>query len=200
MPDIQFSVDIETDGVVAGRNNMLSLGAAAIDMDTGKVVATFKMNLSTVPKHMPDPDTMAWWKLFPEAFVAAREGAQLPSRVMQEFVQWVETHKTKNSVMFAWNPVLDLSFIKYYIHAFHPNGAYLTVNGFFHKRTMGLDLKTLTMVALNNSYQSTKMDSLPDSIRLDDTGQIIKPHNHDAMEDAKEQAFIYYNVMRRLGY
>jgi hypothetical protein len=35
---VYFSVDIETDGVVAGRNNMLSLGCAAIDMDSGNVV------------------------------------------------------------------------------------------------------------------------------------------------------------------
>lgn len=199
MPNVHISVDIETDGVVAGRNNMLSLGAAALDMDTGTIVGKFKMNLSLVPNFMPDSDTMKWWKQFPEAYVAAREDAQLASTVIKAFVSWVETMKTEDSVMFAWNPVMDLGFVKYYIHAFHPNGTELAVNGFFAKRCMGLDLKTLTAVALKQRYSVTKMDSVPDSVRLDENGEVIAKHNHDALDDACEQAHIFYNVVRRLG-
>lgn len=198
--NIVYSVDIETDGVVAGRNNMLSLGAAALDMDTGLIEYSFKRNLSLVPNLMPDPDTMSWWKQFPDAYRAARINATLPSAAMKAFVAWVEATKTENSVMFAWNPVMDLGFVKYYIHAFHPDGEELVINGFFGKRCMGLDLKTLTALALKQKYRGTKMDTLPNSVRLDENGEVIDKHDHDALNDAVEQAHIFYNVTQRLGF
>lgn len=199
MPKVHFSVDIETDGVVAGRNNMLSLGAAALDMDTGTIISRFKMNLSLVPKHMSDPDTMNWWKQFPDAYRAARENAQLPSTVIQKFVSWVDAQKTEDSVMFAWNPVMDLGFVRYYVHTFHPQGELLVIDGFFGKRCMGMDLKTLAVVALGKQYKEVNMKNLPDSLRLNSTGEVIAQHNHDALDDACEQAYIFYNVTRRLG-
>lgn len=199
MRKIYFSVDIETDGLVAGRNNMLSLGAAAIDMNSGRIVSKFKVNLSLVPDLIPDKDTMLWWKLYPKAYEAARTNATAPTLVMMHFVDWVHSLKSSDSLIFAWKPILDLAFLRYYIHRFHPLGTELCLNGIFARHGFGLDQKTVAAIALKQPYRATKMDNLPDSIRLDENSEIIANHSHDALEDAVEQALIFYNTVQRLG-
>lgn len=199
MNKVFFSVDIETDGVVAGRNNMLSLGCAALDMNTGAIVSGFKRNLETIGDLHSDPDTMRWWKDFPEAFVKAREGAMGPKAVMEDFVDYIERNATPDSLLFAWNPVMDLGFVRYYVHRFHKNGPDLVTKGFFAKRSMGLDQKTCTAIATGMSYSGTKLSTVPSSLRLDEEGKVIKPHDHDALNDAIEQAHIFFNTVRRLG-
>lgn len=199
MPKVYFSVDLETDGVVAGRNNMISLGCAAIDMGNGKIIGKFKANLSLVPDLVPDFDTMQWWKQYPEAYAKARENAVAPYFVIPKFVEWFERIATFESVIFAWKPVMDLAFLRYYIHRFHPKGSELVINGPFGRQGFGLDQKTVAAIALKQTYRVTKMDTLPDSLRLDEKGNVIAQHSHDALEDACEQAAIFYNSVRRLG-
>lgn len=199
MSKIYFSVDIETDGLVAGRNNMISLGAAAIDMDNGRIVGKFKMNLSLVSDLIADRDTMLWWKLYPKTYEAARVNAMAPHTVIEAFVDWVHSVATQDSIIFAWKPILDLAFLRYYIHRFHSLGVKLCLDGIFARQGFGLDQKTVAALALKQSYRKTKMDNLPNSLRLDENGEVIATHSHDALEDACEQAYILYNSVRRLG-
>lgn len=199
MGEIHISVDIETDGVVAGRNNMLSLGAAAIDMSTGHLVGIFKMNLETVNDLVADADTMSWWRSFPQAYEKAREDAKHPTGVMLRFTAWVDSLSTPGSVIFAWKPVFDLAFLRYYIHRFHPRGPELCINGLFGRQGYGLDQKTVAALALKQGYRKTKMSNLPNSLRLDNNAAIIANHSHDALEDAIEQAHIFFNCVQRLG-
>ena len=199
MPKIYISVDIETDGVVAGRNNMLSLGAVAIDMNNGEIVSTFKVNLQLVPDLIVDENTMNWWKQFPEMYKAARKNAEPPAQAMQKFVDWVLGNATEDSIIFAWKPSFDCAFIKYYIDRFHPLGKELIHGAFFGRYRFGLDQKTVAAIALKQPYRKTKLDSLPNSLRLDENGEVMLQHSHDAMEDAYEQALILYNSVQRLG-
>jgi hypothetical protein len=199
MSRIYFSIDIETDGLVAGRNNMLSLGAAAIDMDSGKIVSKFKVNLNLVPDLFVDDDTMEWWKNFPEQYRAARENAILPAVAMFDFVAWVEFWATEESTIFCWKPGFDAAFLKYYIDRFHPRGTQLTHNGIFARQGFGLDQKTVAAIALRQPYKKTKVGELPNSLRLDENGVVMLTHSHDALEDAVEQAYIFYNSVQRLG-
>jgi DNA polymerase III alpha subunit (gram-positive type) len=196
---IYFSVDIETDGLVAGRNNMISLGCAAIDMDNGKIIGKFKANLSLVPDLVPDFDTMEWWKGFPEAYESARVNAVSPSFAIGKFVEWVERVKTKDSLIFAWKPSFDCAFLRYYIHRFHPKGTELIASEPYGRGGFGLDQKTVAAIALKQAYRDTKMSALPDPLRLDEKSNVIAQHSHDALEDAVEQAAIFYNCVRRLG-
>jgi 3' exoribonuclease, RNase T-like len=199
MSKIYISVDIETDGVVAGRNNMLSLGAAALNMNTGEIVGTFKKNLTTIRDLIVDRDTLNWWKSYPEMYLKARENALPPDWVIQDFVDWVDKFAGPDSLIFAWKPVMDLAFVRYYIHRFHPRGEELCINSIFARQSFGLDQKTLTAIALRQPYRKTKMDSLPPSLRLDEEGNVMLKHSHDALEDAVEQAHIFWNSVRRLG-
>lgn len=199
MNRVYFSVDIETDGLVAGRNNMISLGCAALDMNTGMILGKFKANLSLVPDLVPDFDTMEWWKQFPQAYEAARSNAVAPTFAIKKFVDWTIRLQTKDSVVFAWKPHFDLAFLRYYIHRFHPLGPELMLGDLFGRSGFGLDQKTITAIALKQPFRRTKMIALPASVRLNSDNQVIAEHSHDALEDAVEQAYIFYNCVRRLG-
>jgi hypothetical protein len=63
----------------------------------------------------------------------------------------------------------------------------------------GLDQKTVAAIALKQAYRDTKVGALPDALRLDEKSNVIAKHNHDALEDAVEQAYIFWNSVRRLG-
>ena len=58
--EIYVSTDIETDGPVAGKHSMLSIGSAAYLADK-ELLGTFSANLETLPASAPDPRTAAWW-------------------------------------------------------------------------------------------------------------------------------------------
>jgi len=197
--NIHISVDIETDGLVPGRNNMLSLGAAALETDEGRIVDTFKYNFSTVGDLLEDPSTMAWWKRFPEAYKRARENAQPPQRAITAFVDWVQENTNEKSVVFAWKPHFDLAFVRYYIHRFHKDGAQLCEHSIFGRGQFGLDLKTLAALALKQRFHETKVSNIPSSLKIDELGNPVIVHTHDALEDAIEQAYVFYNACRRLG-
>ena len=70
--DIYVSTDIETDGPVAGKHSMLSIGSAAYLADK-ELLGTFSANLETLPASVPDPKTAAWWATQPEAWSACRK-------------------------------------------------------------------------------------------------------------------------------
>ena len=65
MFEIYVSTDIETDGPVAGKHSMLSIGSAAYLADK-ELLGTFSANLETLPASAPDPKTAAWWATQPD--------------------------------------------------------------------------------------------------------------------------------------
>ena len=63
--EIYVSTDIETDGPLAGKHSMLSIGSAAYLADK-ELLGTFSANLETLPASAPDPKTAAWWATQPD--------------------------------------------------------------------------------------------------------------------------------------
>lgn len=81
MSEIYVSTDVETDGPVAGRHSMLSIGSAAFA--AGKILlSTFSANLETVAGLESDDVTTAWWATQPEAWKACRQNPEAPSAAM----------------------------------------------------------------------------------------------------------------------
>lgn len=183
MSRIYFSVDIETDGLAPGINSMISLGAAAISMDTGEIFGGFKRNLKPVEGLMQDPDTMEWWKGEPEAYVRATDGAMHPEQAMYHFASWVNDFKQEHPVAAAWKPGFDLAFLRYYEIKYL--GKML-----FGRAGSGLDIKTVAALALGQSFSETQIGTVPDWMK----GSEDK-HNHDALDDAVEQAHVLYNAL-----
>lgn len=191
MSKIYFSVDIETNGLAAGINSMISLGVAVIDMTNGHIVTGRKWNLLPLPDLKVDEDTMNWWKQFPQAYEAATHDAAPASEAIKQFDHWVRyicnLYKIERPVMACWKPGFDGAFVRYYTHRF------LGVD-IFGRAGSGLDIKTLTAIALNKSFSEVQIGTVPNELKGGFTN-----HSHDALEDATEQAYVMYNAAKKLG-
>lgn len=191
MHKIYFSADIETNGLVPGINSMISLGIAAINMSTGNLVATRKWNISPVDDLRVDPETMNWWKGFPEAYKRATDNAMSPYAAIPEFANWVkyvsDVYHIKHPVLACWKPGFDAAFIRYYLHRFGPGDI-------FGRGGSGLDIKTLACIALNKPFSEVKIGEVPVYLKGG-----YEAHTHDALDDAIEQAHVLYNAVKQLG-
>ena len=87
--ELFVSVDIEADGRIPGRSSMLSFGSAAFTLEK-ELVACFSANLETLPGATGDPDTLAWWKKFPEAWAAARRAPEDPAAALPNYAEHLD--------------------------------------------------------------------------------------------------------------
>jgi hypothetical protein len=87
--EIYVSTDIETDGPLAGKHSMLSIGSAAYLADK-ELLGTFSANLETLPASAPDPKTAAWWATQPEAWSACRQNLEAPTVALKRYVAWLK--------------------------------------------------------------------------------------------------------------
>ena len=78
--EIYVSTDIETDGPLAGKHSMLSIGSAAYLADK-ELLGTFSANLETLPASAPDPKNAAWWATQPDAWSACTGALNCSSSV-----------------------------------------------------------------------------------------------------------------------
>ena len=82
---IYLSVDVEADGPIPAANSMLSLGAAAFDIDLN-LLGTFARNLLPVDGAAPDPDTKArFWDKHPDAWAATQTDRAEPGAAMRDY-------------------------------------------------------------------------------------------------------------------
>lgn len=191
---IYFSIDIETMGLCAGLHSMISLGAAAIDVDTGEIKGTYKANLTELSDAVEDNSqpigglcVRDFWAKFPEAYKRATENARAPEVVVPEFVAWVRSFGIQDPVSAFWKPGFDGAFIRYYLFRF--------VGGdIFGRGGSGLDIKTLAAIAALQTFSNTTISKLAPEWKNGFTN-----HTHDALDDAIEQAFVLYNARKRLG-
>lgn len=185
-----FSIDIETNGLAAGINSMISLGAAVINMENGEFVATYKWNLKPLPDLQVDASTMEWWAKHPEAYLRATEDAMDAEVAIAQFDKWVryicEIGDIGLPVCAAWKPAFDVGFLRYYLFRF-------IGKDIFGRAGSGLDIKTLTAIALGQPFGETQIGTVPEYLK----GSKAE-HNHDALDDAIEQATVMYNACKVL--
>ncbi len=99
--EIYVSTDIETDGPVAGKHSLLSIGSAAYLADK-ELLGTFSANLETLPASAPDPKTDAWWATQPEAWSACRKNLEAPAVALNRYVAWLKTFGGRPVFVGAW--------------------------------------------------------------------------------------------------
>lgn len=183
-----YSIDIETNGLCPGINSMLSLGAVAFNPYTGEMPTLFQMNLLPLSDTIEDVDTMNWWKQFPEAYKQATTDAGDPKQIIESFVFWVNaSSEGKKKVACYWKPEFDGAFVRYYLFRF-------TGQHIFGRSGSGLDIKTTTALALGQKYSETQIANVPRNW----CGKISE-HNHNALDDAIEQAHVYMNAIKKLN-
>ncbi len=186
MPEAELfiSVDIEADGRIPGRNSMLSFGSAAFTLDK-TIIDSFTVNLEFLPGASGDPETLAWWRRFPEAWAAARESTEDPAEALPRYADHLEAlARTHGRPTFVGFPAaFDFAWINWYLHRFagrNPLG------------TSGLCLKTLAAALLKCPFRQATKRRFPRRW-FDDL-----PHSHVALDDAIEQGALGVNMLREL--
>ena len=179
MLEIYVSTDVETDGPVAGRHSMLSIGSAAYTADK-KLLSTFSANLETLPEFSADAHTTAWWATQPDAWTACRRDQQNPCEAMKKYLVWLKSLPGK-PVFVAYPAAFDFPFVYWYLTQ------YAGENPFGHAV---IDIKTYAMAVLRKPYRACGKKSMPPA--WFDPGK----HTHVALDDALEQGSLFCNMLR----
>jgi DNA polymerase III alpha subunit (gram-positive type) len=184
-------VDVETDGMLPGRNSMMSLAAVALD-ESGRDLGNFSANLAPLPEAAPDPNTLSWWWTQPDAWAAATREQELPEVVVPRFVNWVRSLPGERVIV--GHPLLfDGPWIDYYLERFlglrlfPPPGREerLFIDG-------GIDVATFAMAALNRDLRDCRKAAIPEEFKHE------TPHTHRALEDARGHAELFLNLLRHV--
>jgi hypothetical protein len=177
--EIYVSTDIETDGPVAGKHSMLSIGSAAYLADK-ELLGTFSANLETLPASAPDPKTAAWWATQPEAWSACRQNLEAPPAALKRYVAWLRAFGGR-PVLVGYAVAFDFSFVYWYLTEFAGE------NPFGYS---AIDIKTYAMALLRKPYRACGKQSMPPEW-FDPV-----PHTHVALDDAIEQGQLFCNMLK----
>lgn len=177
--EIYVSTDIETDGFAPGENSMLSLGSAAYTADK-RLVASFSVNLETLPGARANPITTRWWRDQPEAWAACRADPQPPQRAMREYATWLRALPGR-PVFVGYPVVFDFGFVSYYLMQFAGENPF----GF-----AALDIRSFAMAVMQCDFKDVQKKRMPQEW-FDDL-----PHTHIALDDAIEQGALFCNLLK----
>ncbi len=177
--EIYVSTDIETDGPVAGKHSMLSIGSAAYLADK-ELLGTFSANLETLPASVPDPKTAAWWATQPQAWSACRQNPEAPAVALKRYVAWLKAFGGR-PVFVGYPAAFDFSFVYWYLTEFTGE------NPFGYS---AIDIKTYAMALLRKPYRACGKQSMP-SEWFDPVS-----HTHVALDDAIEQGQLFCNMLK----
>lgn len=179
MIEIYVSTDVETDGPVAGRHSMLSIGSAAYTADK-QLLQTFSANLEILQDLAADPKTADWWATQPEAWAACRRNLENPRIAIERYCDWLKALPGR-PVFVAYPAAFDFSFVYWYLMEFAGE------NPFGYS---AIDIKTYAMALLRKPYRACGKRSMPAQWfdRM--------PHTHVALDDAIEQGSLFCNMLR----
>ena len=198
---IYLNVDVETTGTDPRRHAMISLGAVAHASDANwQRLGEFSQNLKVPEGLVWDPHTRAWWDSFPEALVKALLAPSNPDWVMGAFCDWIEhlaeTQKAagldSRVAMVAYPTTFDIGFIEAYASGFAPE-RWKDVNDAYKARHGAVDLASLIMGFTGKGYHDNKKKSWPKEWTHPELH-----HTHVAVEDAREQAYAFIQIMRAI--
>lgn len=177
--EIYVSTDVETDGPIAGKHSMLSLGSAAFSADK-QLLSSFSANFDTLPGATADPKTTAWWATQPEAWAACRQNTEAPALATRRYLAWLKALPGK-PVFVAYPSAFDFPFVYWYLLEFTGENPF----GY-----AAIDIKTYAMAMLRQPYRTCGKDSMP-AEWFDPA-----PHTHVALDDAIEQGRLFCNMLQ----
>lgn len=188
--DIYFSADVETDGSIPGPFSILSLALVFAGRFDGKVFErprsyslSFYRELRPISNQF-ELDALRVNGLDRERL--CREG-QSPEQAMTEACQWVwDIAGSSTPVMVAYPLSFDWTFLYWYFMRYSSNGS-----PFGHSRC--LDIKTAFAIKAGVPMAESGLDRVWPSLRPG------RPHTHNALDDAIEQAEIFANVFEWSG-
>jgi len=182
--DLYISADIESDGPIPGEFSMLSFGFAVAGSFDGESFspepdrATFYRELQPISERF-DPDALRVSGL--DRNRLATEGAP-PAAAMADAAAWVDEQASgdRRPVMVAYPAVFDWMFLHWYFVRFCGSSPF----GF----SGAIEMKTMYHRGAGVTLDRAGRDDLPPELLPD------RPHTHDALADAIEQAEIFIRL------
>ncbi len=173
-----ISVDIETTGPTPGLYSMYELGACVVGDDARR----FYEELSLLKDGQAVPEALsACGHSIEELSLKGRE----PALVMRRFDEWVrKVSAGKKPVFVALGATFDWMFVEWYFRV------YAGENPFGHA---GLDIKAFYMGLMKCRWDETKQS------KIDARFQSDKPHTHNALDDAIQQADMFAKMLAHAG-
>ena len=185
-PDLYISADVEADGPIPGLYSMSSLGLVVAARYDGSVLErprqpdTFYRELRPVTDRF-DPAAAAVSGLDRQALL--RDGAD-PAGAMSDLVGWVEELGRRHdarAVFAAYPASFDWMFVYHYLIAYYGSSPF----GF----SGVLDMKTFYAARSGAVFGSATKRSMPAGLLSS------RPHTHNALDDAREQADLLANLL-----
>lgn len=185
--EVFVSVDVEATGPCPGLHSMVSLGAVACviaDNEQGfEVVGEFSVNI----KEAFPRDERTWvefWLQNKEAWAAVQENQQEPKEAMLEFKRWLNGLNSRGRPIFVGYPAgFDFTYVYWYFHNFTGSCPF----GF-----QSCDMKSYAFATLGGRFREIAKRNMPDSWFAPGLN-----HSHVAIEDAREQAYTFFQMMKR---
>jgi 3'-5' exoribonuclease-like protein len=185
-PDLYISADIEADGPIPGRYSMLSFGLAVAGSYDGTTFEpqdpeahTFYRELRPISDEF-DPKALEVSGLDRDALI--REGRD-PESTMRAARAWVKKAAgDKRAVMVAYPVAFDWTFLYWYF--IHFSGE----SPFGH--SSALDIQTLYQAGAKTVQDTAYKEQMPEFL------QPNRPHTHNALDDAIEQAELFANIFQ----
>ncbi len=169
MKEVYVSVDVETSGPRIGLHSMLQIGACLVDDQR----QTFDALLVPISDKF-EPEAM---KIVGKPLTYFAEAGSDPINVMADFGRWVRSLGEGTPVFVGFNAAFDWGFINWYFLKFG-DGA----NPFGYAP---LDIKSYYAGLSGCAWEDTRSSHIPDKFKSP------KPHTHDGLADAMEQADIF---------
>lgn len=181
-PDLYLSLDVEADGPVPGRFSMLAFGLCVAGRFDGQRFnaidperRTFYRELRPVAPEC-DPDALRISDLDRERL---RKDGVHPTEAMADAAAWIAASAGDDRpVICAFPAVFDWSFFWWYMVTYGPTDPPV---GF----SSCLDMKTMLAVRGKRTLSRSGKDDLPLELRPS------RPHTHNALDDAIEQAELF---------
>lgn len=108
-----------------------------------------------------------------------------PAEAIAEFCDWVKrVSGDAKPVFVGFNAVFDWAFVNWYFHTFQGDNQF---------GVGGLDIKSFYMGMSGCPWEDTRSSRLPARYRS------RKPHTHNALSDALEQAEVFELIARDAG-
>jgi hypothetical protein len=188
--DVYFSADVETDGPIPGPFSILSFALVYAGQFDGTRFArpedydrTFYRELRPISEEF-DPEALQVNGLDRKRLV--REG-MLPAVAMTEAAQWVRALAgDARPILVAYPLSFDWTWLYWYFVRFSAAGSPFSHSGCF-------DMKTAFAVKARLPVAAAGRNGLLPCLRS------MRPHTHDALDDAIEQAEIFANLFEWKG-
>jgi hypothetical protein len=188
--DVYFSADVETDGTIPGPYSMLSFGlvfAGKFDGERFVEPANYDQSLYCELKPISEdfqPEAMKVNGL--DRSRLCREGKE-PVKAMTEAAIWVQSiAKGARPILVAYPLSFDWTWLYWYFVRFSSVGSPFDHSGCF-------DIKTAFAVKAQLPIAQAGRNAIGHEFRS------TRPHTHNALEDAIEQAEIFAKVFQWEG-